>query len=129
MAQSFITELPSILKAERNIKSEEMEVFYNAMLNYLFSIYRNSFFFLYIASFHCLALDRLAKLQRSKIFSSKSTGKTPLSLTPAKSTVNRQKHPLASILNFHLLQLLCRVNSNRERTGSRGMLTSTRRRE
>lgn len=75
MAQSFMTELPSILKAGRNIKSEEMKVFYNSMLNYLSSIYRNSFFFfLYIAGFHCLALDRLAKLQCSKIFSSKSTG-------------------------------------------------------
>lgn len=32
MTQFFMTELPSILKAGRNIKSEEMEVFYNDIL-------------------------------------------------------------------------------------------------
>lgn len=53
MTQFFMTELPSILKAGRNIKSGEMEVFYNDIL-----------FFLYIAGFHCLVLDRLAKLRR-----------------------------------------------------------------
>lgn len=47
MAQSFMIKLPNILKAGRNIKSEEIfqEVFYNDMLNYLSSIYRNSFSF------------------------------------------------------------------------------------
>lgn len=37
MAQSFMTELPSILKAGRNIKSEEMEVFYNDILFFIHS--------------------------------------------------------------------------------------------